>query len=204
MSEVLPIEYDDKTARDLQFEELLQRIAARAMTEAGQEAILALRPLRTLEEATLAHTRLREALLMEDEGAPLPIARIAPIGEFCDGVERGRSGSARELLQAARVVDVALSLRRHVQLRKQSCPEIERLLWCSPELGTLRDAVMRAIDENAEIRDSASDGVRRGRHGLANARDKLRAAGQKLISRYKDVLSGQFVAERGGRAVLRP
>lgn len=193
---------DDKTASDVQFGELLRRISGRCMTEAGQASILSLRPLPNIEAASRAQTRVRETLQLEADAAPLPITRVVSIVDLCDLIDKGQSGSARQLLDASRLAEVALRIRAHVHARKQSCPELEQLLWCSPELGALRDAIQRAIDDEGEIRDSASDGVRSSRRALQTARDKLRTAGQKLIARYKDVLSGQFVAERGGRTVL--
>ncbi len=201
-SEASPASAADKTARDLQWQELLGRIGHFAASETAQQALLSLRPLADEAQAERAQRRAKEALYLIGKDAALPVRAVPDVAELCAGLVRGASGSAPQLCAAAKVIGQALRLRDHIGHHRQECPELESLLWCAKELGGLRDRILRAIDEHGEILDSASPGVRSARRSLAAVRQKLRNSSQQLVSKYKDSLSGQFVAERGGRFVL--
>lgn len=191
-----------KTARDLQWESLLERVGHYAATETARELLRGLRPLPDIESASQAQTRAREALSMLRHDAPLPITSVPSVDELCAHLKRGSAGTSTQLRDAARVIEQAVRLRDHSTHHVTSCPELARVLQCASQLGALRDRIVTAVDEHGELMDSASPGVRNARRALVRHREQLRAASQKLLAKYKNSLSGQFVAERGGRTVL--
>ncbi len=161
-----------------------------------------MRPLEGSDAAERAQRRVAEALFLIEKDAALPVREVPEVGELCATLVRGSPGSATQLCCAAKVITQALRLREHIVHHREQCPELDSLLWCAKELAGLRDRILQTIDDHGEILDGASPGVRSGRRSLAAAREKLRRTSQDLLSKYKDSLSGQFVAERGGRFVL--
>jgi DNA mismatch repair protein MutS2 len=177
-------------------------VAQFAVGETALEQLSNLEPIAQRELAETAQRHIGEALALCDQSAPLPIHRTENIAETCASIERGEPATAPQLRDAARVIEQALRLRAHTKYHVDLCPELEQLLLCAPELAALRERIVHAIDDNGNVLDSASQGVRNARRALSHVRDELRKTSQGLVARYKESLSGLFVAERSGRFVL--
>lgn len=195
-------QYRAKTAHDLQWSELLGTLASFAVNPATARLIEALRPLPDVSAAMEAQRELSEALALQAQAAGLPVSACPEIADLCGTLQRAGAASAQQFRDAGKVIDQALRLQQHTQHHADVCPELKRALWCDPELVGLRGRIARAIDEHGAVMDSASEGLRSARRQLGKVRQQLRDTGSALLGRYKDSLSGQYVAERGGRFVL--
>jgi DNA mismatch repair protein MutS2 len=194
--------FASKTARDLQWPELLARVARHAVNPAAADEILQLVPQPDVARAAAAQARAGEALALVARGAALPIAATPEIAELCNLLERGVAGAGEQFRDANRVIDQARRLADHTLQHAELCGLLRQDLWCEPQLDGLRDRIARAIDTSGAVLDSASEGLRAARRALGRIREQLHEASNQLLSRHKDALSGQYLAERGGRFVL--
>lgn len=192
----------EKAALDLQWREVLGRVAHAALNEQTVQRLLARKPMPEREDAELALRQVAEVRQLFQRDATLPVRRFTSIEPLCANLERSSDGSAEQFRDAARVIEQALQLRRHSLQHRETCPELERLCFCDPELEGLLARILRTVDEHGEVLDSASEGLLSARRALARVNKQLRDTGSQLVGRYKELLSGQYLAERAGRFVL--
>jgi len=192
----------DKAASDLQWLSVVQAIGRHAVTDAGRARIEASRPFPSVQDARLAQRRARNACTLLNHQVALAVTAFPPIGELCDILRIGGSATGRQLLDAARVMALARRLADHTHQHAQLAPDLVEPFRCAAELTPLQQRIEGSIGTDGEVLDSASPAVRDARRALTVARNRLRETSNALLVKYRDSLSGQFVAERGGRFVL--
>ncbi len=192
----------DKTARDLQWQAVLELVAARCFSDAARARLLQLEPLPDPEQAAYQQRLLTESLKLLEVAAPLPVRSVPPIDELSAALERQALGGKEQLRDLVRVLEQAAKLRLHTKDKGEHCPELKVALWSDPELDALQAKISQAIDDHAEIRDSASEGVRSARRSLRHVREQLKSRVSQLIGKYSSSLAGQYYADRDGRYVL--
>lgn len=203
---------DDHALTVLEYHPLLERVANRAGSELGREAVLALRPSTNLAWARRELERVREGVDL-GEAAPawapptVPDAR-APLRTL--EVEGG-------VLDPAGLLLLATVLRSSADLRVGLDPEpdpsgvegpplphLTRLRDRLPERPDLLERIDTVVDSDASIRDGASPVLRQIRRQLRGARSRL----VQRLERYLESLPERFrvpdasVSIRDGRYVI--
>lgn len=192
----------EKTARDLQWDQVLERIALHCHADAARERSLAQKPFPERVLAAERQCLVGEALKLDELSAQLPIRSVPPIDELSAALDRAGIGNKEQLRDLAKVLQQAAALGRHTHERTEHCPKLKEALWSDPQLNGLQERITRAIDDHGEIRDGASEGLRTARRQLSQIRERLKGSVGKLISKYSSSLSGQYFADRDGRVVL--
>ncbi len=203
---------DDHALTVLEYHPLLERVATRAGSELGREAVLALRPSTNLAWARRELERVREGVDL-GEAAPawapptVPDAR-APLRTL--EVEGG-------VLDPAGLLLLATVLRSSADLRVGLDPEpdpsgveppplphLTRLRDRLPERPELLERIDAVVDSDASIRDGASPVLRQIRRRLRDARSRL----VQRLERYLESLPERIrvpdasVSIRDGRYVI--
>lgn len=187
---------------DLGFPTVLDHIAEHAVNAVTATRLAATLPYATQEDAERAHAWVAEAIALHERDARLPIRSTNPLTDVILTLQRGASASGPELRDVGRAIEQALSLRGHTLTHQDDCPTLASTFDVNPSLGELARRLQSALDDNGQLYDSASDGLRNARRELGRARDALRHTQAQLLRKHKDQLAGAYFAERDGRFVL--
>jgi DNA mismatch repair protein MutS2 len=198
---VTPQQQEQKTAAELEWPLLLDRIAAGCQSEVAARALRCLVPEASLVAARARMQRTREALRLQTQ-APLPAARIDDQGEALDQVARGSGIEAQQLYALGITLELSHRIRAYLERHGAEAPALSAWLATSAGLVPLQQLIERSIGPDGTILDGASSGLRRARQRAAEQRHELRQKLTGLLGRFAEVLQGQYVAERDGRFVL--
>jgi DNA mismatch repair protein MutS2 len=186
----------------LEFDAVLERLAAAAATPYGVERARALAPSIDATEVARRQALTDEAVALLDEAAEPPLEGIADIRSPVERGARGGILTPRELHDVATSVDGALRAREALS----SPPLLAGIAAAiDPTLGRIADAVHAVVDDDGVgLRDTASPRLRELRRERRAAARRVEEALQRL-ARSSDLrahLQETFVAERAGRPVL--
>jgi len=200
------------TLRVLEYDKVAGIVSGFAATEAGREAVLALLPV---ADAGVAKTRLRETQEFLDllrSGETPPLDNILSVGEAV-----GKLGVAGSMLFPAELLNTALTLGagrrvkqfferfsgRGAEARIQTPLLSARTEQIRP-LKFIEDAVFSAIDDAAEVRDSASPALRKVRRQIVRTREDIlsRMSGILQDTGFQKVIQEPVITVRDDRYVL--
>ncbi len=191
-----------KTRSDLEWDRVLEALAARCVSVPGKVAALALPFAPSREEVRRASEEAREATALRGSGENLP---LAPLGDVEEALARlGAAGvlSCPELRNMAALLATARNVRRFVLLRKDRAPALARALATDPSLDAVGDEIARCLDETGGLADHASPRLRELRAEYRAGRARILSRLEELMTRYQDILQDRFVTEREGRWVI--
>jgi DNA mismatch repair protein MutS2 len=193
------------TLQVLEFAEALEAVARQAASSLGAQAVRSLRPSAELArvQRELAIVGEMMAILGREGTWPAPA-----VPDLREPLRRLRvEGSVLEA-EALRDVRVLLASSRSARAALLSRAEEFPLLgWLAERLVELKreeDAIGRAIDDDAEVRDDASPELQRLRREIRGSRnrivERLNAVAASLPSQYQ--VSDASVTIREGRFVI--
>ncbi|MDR7420407.1 MAG: endonuclease MutS2 [Armatimonadota bacterium] len=194
---------DERTLRVLDFPQILGALAEGAVTPMGRALALALRPSADVEEVRRALDETAEAAaLAADAGIPVRGARdVEPL------VTRAASGGGLEpveLLDVAQTLEVARHTAGHLRMRRDRAPLLAERAGLLAVLPDLEAEIGRAIDERAQIKDTASPELRRIRDEIRDVERRLRESLDRVL---RDAVLSRYLQEslyttRGDRFVV--
>jgi DNA mismatch repair protein MutS2 len=195
----------------LEFEEALGRVAARAPSALGREAVQALRPGTDPGAVQEELARVGEAvsyLSGRPDWAPpgAPDARGPLRVLSVEGGVLDPPGllSARRLLEAAHRLRDALGPEGLESLQAGGLPRLEALRARLPHHAPLLERLEQVVDDDGAIRDGASPALRALRRRLRSARSRM----VERLERFLDTLPDRIrvtdasVSVRDGRYVI--
>ena len=192
----------EKTAGDLEWPLVLERIARLAGTTVGADRVRARRPEPTLERAVRAVGVTADVLALAAKDAPPPAGAVPDVDEVIARLERGGEVSATELRDLGRVLETARRIRKWSSAHREEHPLLAEALFSDPSLDALGAEIERAIEPDGSIADAASPELAAARRRVAQLRKSLTGRLGQLIKKYAEVLSGDYYAERDDRYVL--
>jgi DNA mismatch repair protein MutS2 len=164
---------DGHARRVLEFDKLLDRIAAEARSPGGRRLVQRLVPAVDPAEVRARQERIAEVRVAFDTGrAPWPLDGIHDLRPLLDVAERpGSRLEPLELRQAAETLRAASRLRRFLEAGAESLQRVRAYAAGLSEQDDLAARIERAILETGEIADNASPELRRVRARLAGQRE---------------------------------
>jgi DNA mismatch repair protein MutS2 len=198
---VTTLEQMNKTASELDWPRLLERVAAFCQSERGARAVLALLPEPSFELARERMERTSEALALVDVAA-LPVAPREDREPALDALARGERLEARDLLGLSQLLERRARLAQYLERHASQAPRLSTWLATAPELGRLEQSLARCIGADGSILDQAAPELASARRRAHATRDELRQRLGEMLVRLAPALSGQYLAERDGRFVL--
>jgi len=190
-----------KTRNDLEWERLLDALAARCESEPGRDAAHALSPP-PREELTRRLAEVKEAIGADDHADPLPVAAVPDAREAWERAAHAGVLSPLELRAIAEVLGAARTLRRFLHSRREAMPQLYATCSTDPALDRVEDAISSAFDPSGTLADHASQRLRELRSEFAASRARMVSRIEELIRRYSHILSDTYWTEREGRYVL--
>ena len=194
--------------RDLQvleFDKVLQLLAGCALSSAGQEACLALRPQTTAEEVEAESERTWQFFRLLEEQLTLPLRGFPDLRPSLQwAAHEGAALEGQKLLEVLEVVALSRTLstffRRQATGYRQLTDLPARLL-SFPEL---EDVLRRCLDESGRLKDEASPELRSLRRRLRALSEELEQRLQQLLhsSQAKEVVADHYITIRNNRFVI--
>lgn len=203
---------NNHTLRVLEYDKVAGVVSGFAASEAGRDAVLAFLPA---TDAGIVETRLQETkefmhLLRSNEVPPLDnilnvrgaVQKLGPTGSMLSPVE---------LLSLATTLGVGRRVKQFFQRFEGKGAEarLQTPLLCTRAgkirpLKLIEEAVFSAIDEKAEVRDSASPALRKVRKQIVRTREEIlgRMSGILQDSGFQKVIQEPVITVRDDRYVL--
>jgi DNA mismatch repair protein MutS2 len=195
---------DDKTLHTLEYDKILDRLAANAAFAASRDKILALRPTRDLDEALRRQAETTEAVQLLITRPDLTIGGARDIRAAVDLARHGGVLLPVDLLDVKSTLIAARNLARVFEKLSHQFPRLSELASQLPPPLGLVEAITRVLSDRGEILDSASTKLSNIRHDLRISYDRLMAKMQRMVTDPKNALYLQepIITQRDGRYVL--
>ena len=195
---------DAKHLHTLEFDRILERVAAHTSFSFGRERALATQPTSDLDEARRLLRLTGEARLLMDTKGVLSIGGARDVRPLLSRAERRAMLDAQELLDIRETLNAARTLRRslsrmgaQVPLLAQKASQIEECAHVAAEIG-------RCINDRGEVVDSASPKLARIRADVRIAHDRLLDKLNRIITSADNApfLQEPLITQRNGRYVI--
>jgi DNA mismatch repair protein MutS2 len=194
--------YSEKTAADLEWPLLLDRLSSFCTSPLGAQRALRLEPASTIAEAELRYKRLHSAIELAGQGQQLPIDGVTDVEDFVSRLARDAIGTASEFHALRAFLVQARTLRRFAGTHRDAHPVLTDALTCDGNLDKLLATLEFAIDPDGGLADRASVDLAHARRRAADVRQRVIARLEELIHKYQEVLQDRYFTVRDGRYVL--
>ena len=199
------------TFRVLEYDKVIRIIGSFALSETGRDEVGALQPAAGRDTILGLLRETREFLTILQSGEKAPLSGIADLRPVLNKL--GVAGlvlTPDELLATARTLAAGRRIRKFLQRYEGKEPGSGSapLLWARAAairpLKELEDAVASVIDEQAQVRDSASPELRRIRKQLVRMREDILSRMSRMLqdSGLQKVIQDPVITLRDERYVL--
>jgi DNA mismatch repair protein MutS2 len=196
---------DPRALELLELPAILDRLAAEAASEPGNDRCLALVPSADPDEVVRRKTLTREAIHLVERSAEPELADVRDVRPAAEVAARGSTLDAAALRSVASTIAAAVAARAAIEAAGEAPALAELASGIDPALVRVAEPVARAVeDDGSDLRDAASPTLRRLRRELREGRVRL-AERLRAFARDPSLaehLSEDFVTERAGRPVL--
>ncbi|MEN9205260.1 MAG: endonuclease MutS2 [Thermostichales cyanobacterium DRC_bins_46] len=191
-----------ETLELLEWPRLCQHLSTFAATAAGSRACLGLVPWRTQGEAEQLLQETAEAIELETLGrSPLPWSQVHAIGESVQRAQVGGILTPPELWQIAQTLGAARSMRRILE----GMPALKSLAALLADIRTypeVEQGIYACIDEQGEVRDSASPTLASLRQRWREQRSQIYSQLQRLMAERSGAIQEPVITQRQDRYVI--
>ncbi len=193
----------ERTAKGLEWNTILERLASYTSFSAGRELALQLQPSTDLQEVRRLLEETREArVLLETRG--LHLGGVHDIRPLVDQAERGKVLIPRELLDVRSTLQRARIIRQAITRAANQFPNLADWAAQMEPCDHVADEIGRCIDDNGDVQDTASPKLARIRHDLRTQRDRLIHTLERMIHNpdVAQYLQEPIITQRSGRYVI--
>lgn len=195
---------DEKSLYTLEFNKILERLAAYCGFSVSAEKARAVRPSIDIEEAERWQAETREAVHMLNTHSTLSIGGARDIREAVDRAAHSGVLTPTDLLDIKSSLIAARNLERSLERQADQHPHLADIATQFPPSLGLIDAITRAISDRGDVLDDASEKLSTIRHDLRITHDRLLNKMQRIVNDPKNaqILQETLVTQRDGRYVL--
>ena len=193
-----------KYLHTLEYPKILERLAAYTSFSAGRELALALQPSTDAAEVKRRQRETSEARALEDTRSDISLGGARDVRPLLRRADLGATLLPADLLEIRSTLVAARTLKRIIARLGHDYPILAGHAQWLEECTDLVNAIGNAVNDRAEILDTASPALARIRTELAGARDRLLDRLQKLMA-SADVaphLQDSLITQRSGRYVI--
>lgn len=193
------------TIEVLEFPKVIAAIREKCITPFGSPEVNRISPMFDLQVIQTRQAEISEMVDLIRFGSALPLSRIDDCREEI-GLARAEGAflDPEEIKLVLDLIEVSNALHAYDAESRAKAPHIDAYLTRLRAFPELKQEIRKTIDEDGEIRDSASRELKRIRMDLRSTR-------QKIISRLEGILGSQrkqqgwqddVVTQRNGRYVI--
>ncbi len=195
---------DARHAATLELPKVLERLAAHASFSAGRERCLGLTPVADTIEVERRLATTREARLLLAGKAEVRLGGVHDVRPLVDRAGHGILILPHELLEIRDTLLTARTVQRTLTRQRQQFPLLAAIAGRMAEAGEVIDEIARCIDEQGQVRDSASAELAAIRHEMREAHDRLFEKLNRILTapRNAPFLQEALITQRSGRYVI--
>jgi DNA mismatch repair protein MutS2 len=195
---------NEKTAHVLELHKILDRLASFTTFSAGADLARELMPSLNLDEARTGQKETAEARLMFENKVNTNLGGVRDMRDEVIAATRGVVIEARTLLDIRQTLRRATTVKRTIGRMKGTYPLLADVANEIEECAEVQAEIERVLDDNGEIKDTASPQLAVIRRDLKIAFDRLQSKLQRIISASSNqpYLQEQLITTRNGRYVI--
>ncbi|WP_020374551.1 endonuclease MutS2 [Sulfobacillus thermosulfidooxidans] len=188
----------------VQFPEVLERIAGLADTVMGKKRIKSAQYIRDYQQLLERHRYLHEIVRLLNAGDNHHIS-LQGATEITRDVKRAAKGG---ILSQEQLLGIGLTLKAAQEAKNwvtaEDYPILFHMLDAIPSLTPVSQAIFRIIDEEGQIRDSASPQLRQIRRNIQQAELEIDRILEGILhsSHWAEYIQDAIVTIRAGRRVI--
>ena len=192
-------------AEKLEFKKILGRLQGYASSELGRIAAEHVTPTEDLNVLTLELNRVDEMKKLLESDDPFPIDGLKDVREPLQraGIENSILGTS-ELFSIAQTLQAAKNIKTFIQKRKEAYLELHAFCEHISINKILEYNILQAIDENGNIKDTASKELRTIRIELVSMYELLRKQLERILKSVSEqgLTQDDIITTRDGRMVI--
>lgn len=198
---------DNRTLKVLEFDKIKTLLQAHVSSSLGKEKVDKLTPSIDFNEVVHWQAETDEAATVLRLKGHVPLHGIHDIRRHIKRAEIGGMLHPQELMQIASTIRASRQMKRFVEEMNDEGIEVPILLEMTEQivvLAQLQEAIDRAVDENGEILDGASDQLRTLRNQMRTNESRVRDRLEQMIrsSSAQKMLSETIITIRNDRFVI--
>jgi DNA mismatch repair protein MutS2 len=196
---------DKHTIQVLEFDKVLNLLGRFASTEAGRERILSLRPLSDESEVKARMSMISEMKTLHEWNKN---PSVGGFHDVTDALARAKVPGAvldpGSLLHIGETARVSGGLRHFFSEHREDASYLWNLASSIANIKDLERAIDKAIDEDTNVRDDASPGLRRIRREKARVSARISSSLSSILAKenLQSHLRDGLVTIRNGRYVI--
>ena len=194
----------EKTLVTLELHKILQALARYTTFGAGAELAMELYPSTVVEEVQVWQRETAEAFSLLEEQSNVSLQGARDVREPAIKALRGVVIEPNVLLDIRYTLRRGSTLKRTLGRMKGTYPLLSDLAQEIEECTELQNSIEKAIDDNAEVKDSASARLAIIRRDLKVAFERLQSKLNRIVTNKnnQDKLQDAIVTMRNGRYVI--
>ena len=195
---------NEKTTHVLELHKILDRLASFTTFSAGADLARELFPTTSLDEARQWQQETSEARMMFENRVNTSLGGARDVRDVVMTATRGILIEPSVLLDIRHTLRRATTIKRTIGRMKGQYPLLAEVADEVDECTQVQMEIERVLDDNAEIRDTASPQLAIIRRDLKIAFDRLQTKLQRIISSSANhpYLQEQLITTRNGRYVI--
>jgi len=195
---------DEKSLKTLEYHKVLGKLIEFTSFSGSAELVRELRPTDHYDEAQTWQRETAEARAMFADKVNISLGGVFDVRDLAIGAQRSVIIEASDLLSIRSTMRRATTIKRSLGRMKSLYPMLSDLAQQAEECIDLQDAIGAAIDDNAEVKDTASARLAVIRRDLKVAFDRLQTKLNRLLNTHakSGFLQEQLITQRNGRYVI--
>ncbi|MBO4554745.1 MAG: endonuclease MutS2 [Clostridia bacterium] len=195
--------FDDKSLKTLEYDKILDMLAAFAQAEGGKQLAHDLRPFDNIEDARRALNETEEADRILFEYSLSPSLAVDEISSTLVKAEKGSVLAIGDIMKVGRALRVSRRLKVTLQKAKD-CPLITEMASKLYENEPLEKYIYEAFLSETEVADGATPELRAIRIRIRKINERVRTQLQTFITspQYAKALQDNVITMRGDRYVI--
>jgi len=194
----------EKTLQTLELDKILDKIATYTTFSGGEELVRGLFPTTDLTEAQIWQKETAEARLLFENKTNVTLGGVRDVREISRAAARGVVIDPPILQDIRNTLRRGMTIKRILGRMKSTYPLLGSVAEMIEECVDLQDAIGNVLDDNNEVKDSASPKLAIIRRDLKIAFERLQSKLQRILSTpsKSQYLQESIITMRSGRYVV--
>lgn len=195
---------NQKVLKTLEYNKIMEQVAKLTSFSGSAELAREMIPTVDLDEARTWQAETAEVVKMLEESAAYSLRGARDVREVSLNAQRGVIIEANVLLDIRYTLKRGTIIKRNLAKLKGSYPLMAEVSEEIEDVQALQDAIETSIDDNADIKDTASTKLAIVRRDLKISHDRLQSKLNSLVNRKSNqtFLQEAIVTQRNGRYVI--
>jgi DNA mismatch repair protein MutS2 len=195
----------ERDLQALEFDKVLHLLADRAVSDAGREACLALRPQTIPLQVETESERAWQFFRLLEEQLTLPLRGFPDIRSSLQWAAHvGAALEGLKLLEILQVIALSRALSTFFRRQAAGYDQLSDLPGQLLSFPDLEDTLRRCLDDSGQLKDEASPELRALRRRLRMLSEEIERRLHDLLrsSQAKDIVTDQYITIRNNRFVI--